>query len=365
MATIKFLGDSAIVSAVMSSGVRFRKVYSKSRCGGSYKRIAQEKYEELLLEIRGLTGPENINNDLMSRVMRRMTVAELAEKYVQEHLSHTRARGNKSYIDSIVAKWGAWPLSQVSNGVVRPWLHSYLEGAIRKPDGDPYSAVYTKKLLRYFQRLFNWGCEADLIADNPLRYVIDTSLKKEFSRRIRPRRQCVSASQLEQILKDAPLWFERICRHAWGTGMRQGEIANLRWDNLPGDGLIYLGSDGTKEADAKVVPMEAAIADQIEAIRLEQEIEGKSDYVYLGVGGKPIAPIQISDSWRHYRDKAGLSNLRFHDLRRSYQNRKEKEGHSLRAIAAALGHHSTDTTARHYRSVSEAELRRLSTTGGV
>lgn len=355
MAIIKVLPDRVTVSGINQDGSQFRKTYSRKRYGSGFKKIAQHKYEELLFENSEMTSSRNTQK---MRTMYQMSVAELADRYVQEHLSHTRAWGNKSYIDAIIKKWGKHRLGHLSKAIVRSWIRSYLEGVILRENGSPYSAVYAKKLIRYFQRIFNWGCEADLIESNPLDNLIDHSLKKEFARRIKPRRQTVTIEQFEAIINPSPLWFQRICRHAWGTGMREGEIATLRWHMLR-DTLIYLEADGTKEADTKVVPMEPEVVDQIAAIRLEQSLEGSNEFVYLGPAGKPIAAVQISDSWRWYRDKAGFHNLRFHDIRRTWQNRKEEQGHSLRAIAAALGHHSVDTTVRHYRSVSKREIEQL------
>lgn len=356
MATIRTEPDRVTVSGILSDGSQFRKTFSRKRYGSGFKKIAQQKYEELLFDNSGLSG--SVNNRQM-RTVRQLSVAELAKRYVEEHLCHTRARNNKSYIETIVKKWGEWRLGQISIGVVRPWIRSYLDGVICQESGEPYSAVYAKKLVLYFRRLFNWGCESELFDRNPLDYLIDHSLRKEFARRIRPRRQTLTAEQFEAIVSPSPLWFQRVCRHAWGTGMREGEIASLRWDMIR-DGLIYLEPDRTKEADTKVVPMEPEVSDQIAAIWLEQSVEGSSDFVYLGGSGKPLGAVKIASTWWRYRNKAGFTGICFHDIRRTWQNRKEQEGHSLRAIAAALGHHSTDTTARHYRSVSESEIRRLS-----
>jgi integrase len=355
VATIRVSKDCVLVSGMNPDGSQFRKTYSRKRFGSGFKKIAQQKYEELLFDNSVLNNP---GNSRKTRSMHQMTVRDLGIKYVEEHLSYTRAKGNKSYVDVIINKWGKWRLNQINVGVVRPWIRSYLDGTISK-GSEKYSAVYVKKLIRYFQRIFNWGCEGDLIDNNPLRYLIDHSLRKEFSRRIKPRRAIISREEFNKIIDPAPLWFQRVCRHAWCTGMRQGEIASLKWESIK-DGLIYLESDTTKEADTKVIPLEPEVADQLEAIKLEQSVEGQSDFVYLGPSGQVMPPIRISDAWRWYRDKANLKKLRFHDIRRTWENRKEEEGFSLRVIAAAMGHHSTDTTARHYRSVSEAEIRSLS-----
>ena len=353
MATIRFSGCKALVSGMLPDGTQFRKTYSKERYGVGYRKIAQAKYEELLFENSGLT---NASNSRKVKNLRNMTVRELANRYITEHLSITKAQGNRSYVDVIISKWGGWRLHQITIGVVRPWIHDYLNGIVVQNNGKRYSAAYSKKLILYFQRLYNWGCETELIDRNPIEHIIDYSLKKSFSRRISPRRQIISNKQFEKIMSVSPLWFQRVCYHSWGTGMRQGEIAGLRWDAVH-DGIIILTADQTKEADCKIVAMDPDVIDQVNAIRLEQEIEGKSEFVYLGESGSKLKAIQISDSWRTYRRKAGLldTDIRFHDIRRTYIDRKRRGGATKWVLARQVGHHAAETTDRNYPTTARMD----------
>jgi integrase len=96
---------------------------------------------------------------------------------------------------------------------------------------------------------------------------------------------------------------------------------------------------------------------------LEQSCEGtyKPDqFVYLNFEGKPLTKDSITSAWTVARKKTGLYGFNFHDIRSTWENRKELEGHSLRAISAALGHHSSTMTTKHYRRVSKSELLELS-----
>jgi integrase len=347
MATIKLLQGRARVSG-MRGGEQIRKTFSAERNGIGYEAVARALYEKLLFENSGVESVAPAAG---------ITVETLATRYINEHLMHTRATGNRSYVDTIISRWGPMPAALVKIADVRPWIRSYLDGDVKRSDGRQYTASYCKKLVRYFQRVFSWGCEMEIVATNPLEHLVDHSMKKDFARRIRPRTQTVTVEQFEQIVAPAPIWFQRIARHAWGTGMREGEIAGLKWSSVQGD-LIFLEADETKEADIKTIAMDPRVVDQVAAIRIEQEVEGLSEYVYLGADGKPLQAIQISDAWRRYKAKCGLTGLWFHDLRRSYVDRKRRAGVPKWVLSRQVGHHAVETTDTHYSgNVSVEELR--------
>lgn len=364
MATIKMNPDNAIVSGINQDGSQFRKIYSRKRFGNGFKKIAQEKYEELLFNNSRCA---NGGLSTKSRNFNRMTVKELAERYVAEHLSHTKGLSAITFIRLIIDKWGDWRLYQINTNMVRQWLWTFLDGTARQsrfPD-KPYHPRAARGVKTFFVRIFNWGIEAEIIDTNPLLKLLDNSLRKEFNRKIKSRHNPIPEEVFESIMNGSPLWFQRVARHAWGTGMRRAEITKLKW-NMIHDNLIYFDAEHTKEADEKVIPMEPQVIDQINAIRLEQQFEGtyKEDgYIYLNVTNNgPVTIDAITSSWKHYRKKANCPGYNFHDIRSTWENRKEQAGHSLRAIAAALGHHSTETTIRHYRNVSKEELQRLAET---
>ncbi len=65
--------------------------------------------------------------------------------------------------------------------------------------------------------------------------------------------------------------------------------------------------------------------------------------------------------WERIRDRAGLEDMRIHDLRHSYASRALALGESLPMIARLLGHREIETTARYAHldraSVHEAAAR--------
>ena len=57
--------------------------------------------------------------------------------------------------------------------------------------------------------------------------------------------------------------------------------------------------------------------------------------------------VEIDGCWRLVRARAGLEDVRIHDLRHSFASRALALGESLPMIARLLGHRRVETTARY------------------
>ena len=72
-------------------------------------------------------------------------------------------------------------------------------------------------------------------------------------------------------------------------------------------------------------------------------------------GTKPGARLSsIFEPWRRVRARAGLDDVRIHDLRHSYASRALALGESLPVIAKLLGHAQIQTTARYAHLTRDA-----------
>ena len=124
------------------------------------------------------------------------------------------------------------------------------------------------------------------------------------------------------------------------TGCRSGEILSLRWDYVDLDmGELRLPESKT---GAKVVHLgDPAIA----VLRAIPRTEG-NPWVLPGFKrGRHIA--YLHDSWRRILDRAGIENLRIHDLRHRFASGGLLVGEGLPMIGKLLGHNKVQTTARY------------------
>lgn len=124
------------------------------------------------------------------------------------------------------------------------------------------------------------------------------------------------------------------------TGCRRSEVTNLRWSEVDlNAGLIRLANS---KAGPRVVPLgEHAIA-RLAALKGA----ATSRWVFPSARGDgPIVGIQ--KVWSQMRSRAGLSDVRLHDLRHSFASYAINGGASLYLTGAILGHRQSSTTQRY------------------
>ncbi|MFN0191862.1 MAG: tyrosine-type recombinase/integrase [Aestuariivirga sp.] len=136
------------------------------------------------------------------------------------------------------------------------------------------------------------------------------------------------------------------------TGARKGEIEGLRWSEVDFDtGCLKLADSKT---GAKVIPLNAG------ALQILSEQN-------RGQGDNHVFPASRGDGfwegtpkvWRLVRARAGLNDVRLHDLRHSFASIAVSAGASLPIIGALLGHKDSATTQR-YAHLSDDPLRAAS-----
>jgi integrase len=145
------------------------------------------------------------------------------------------------------------------------------------------------------------------------------------------------------------------------TGCRLSEIQTLIWDYVDyGAGLL---SQPHSKPGAKLVPIGQA------AIELRKKISKVEDNPYVITGrieGQYLTDMQ--KPWRRLRKRAGLDDIRIHDLRHSFACDALQLGQDLTMIGKPLGLTQFQTTARYahlktdpIRSAADSESTAIAT----
>ena len=111
------------------------------------------------------------------------------------------------------------------------------------------------------------------------------------------------------------------------TGMRRGEILGLRWEHVDLDRRIVL-LPITKNGNSREVPLSTKAAQVLAAQR--QRNDTPSPF--------PVTPNGFRLAWDRLRSRAGLSDLRFHDLRHEAISRFFELGLNIPEVAVISGH---------------------------
>jgi integrase len=152
------------------------------------------------------------------------------------------------------------------------------------------------------------------------------------------------AKELELLLLSfSPEWLREIIVFALNTGMRREEILSLTWNHV--DLLRKVATlIETKNGEQRTVPLNQL---SIEVLQRASTVRNISGYVFPSQNGKKIMPRNLLRTFFTARAKAGLQDVRFHDLRHSFASRMVQAGVDLYVVKELLGHKSFKMTARY------------------
>ncbi len=141
------------------------------------------------------------------------------------------------------------------------------------------------------------------------------------------------------------------------TGCRRGEILSLGWDD------VDRTAGDLRLRDAKAGPRMVPLTKPV--LRVLEGITRSSGNPWVIVGQRPGKRLTgLHHYWRPVRERAGLHDVRIHDLRHSYASRALALGESLYTIGKLLGHASVATSARYAHLMREAEREAAVRVGG-
>ncbi len=156
------------------------------------------------------------------------------------------------------------------------------------------------------------------------------------------------------LLKDQPgpnpdvQWLPDAIEIAAGTGLRRGELLNLRWEDidLRARRLYVVNRNGfkTKSGQERIVPVRGAA---LRVLRRRHEESDGAGPVLTDRDGLPVKPVRLSHRFKDMVRKAklrGREDMRFHSLRHSCGAWLASQGVSSRIIQEILGHVTPRTT---------------------
>ncbi|HXF53402.1 MAG TPA: tyrosine-type recombinase/integrase [Hyphomicrobiaceae bacterium] len=291
------------------------------------------------------------------------TVAELCDRFEEEHIPRKRPRTQADY-KRVIAKdirpeLGAKKVAEVTFADMDA-LHRKITRR-----GAPYEA---NRVVRIASKMFNLAVKWRMRPDNPTKG-IELNSEERRERYIDPEKELPAL--IKALAEHADQQAADIIRLLLLTGARRGEVQAMRWDQLNlGNGTWTKLSAHTKQKKPHHAVLSAAAVRLLKKLRTEAEAtaaangETVSDWVFpsRGVTGHRV---EIKKDWRAICKAAGITRTsmvrntngelrpivkhgaRIHDLRHSYASILASAGLSLPIIGALLGHTQPATTARY------------------
>jgi integrase len=153
------------------------------------------------------------------------------------------------------------------------------------------------------------------------------------------------------------------------TGLRQGELLGLRWRDVDWAAQklrvvrpYVRGKFRTPKSrtSSRAVPMADRVGRELELLFQASAYQAEDDLVFSHPHtGHPLERGQVSKRFKRTLKRAGVREVRFHDLRHTFGTRCAAAGVPLRTLQAWMGHADIKTTMvyTHYApGANEAEL---------
>ena len=133
------------------------------------------------------------------------------------------------------------------------------------------------------------------------------------------------------------------------TGIRIGELAQLRMEDLQGDNLrirVY------EKHEERLVPLNRSAKEALKRY-LEIRPKVKEDRIFVTKSGKPFLIRNIRTAVERYFKLAEIENAKVNDLRHTFVAHHLKHGVSLIVLSKILGHKRLSTTERYLEFVTD------------
>jgi integrase len=186
-----------------------------------------------------------------------------------------------------------------------------------------------------------WG----LYCHNPVR---DIKLPADNKPRDRRLHEGEETRLLEACRQARNPWLLPIVALALETAMRQGELISLRWEHIDLNRRTAHLPD-TKNGEPRTVPLSTTVLQVLRT--LPRSLHGQS---FPGVTAEAIKRAYI----RAVR-RAGIEDLRFHDLRHEATTRLFEKGLNIMEVASITGHKDLRMLRRYTHLKAEDLARKL------
>ncbi len=334
--------DSKVHGLAVGVGETGRKSFIFYRkIGGVPERIPLGKYPDLSIEqARGKASDLNsaIANGINPAQIKRglkaeLTFSELFSGYLERHSKPNKKTWteDKSKYDTYLAKpLGNKKLSEVDRASIAT-IHSNITRA-----GHAVTANRVKALV---SSIFGWAISVGLWQINP---AIGIKQNREYSR--------------DRFLQgdELPRFFQALAEEendtirdylvtSLLTGARRSNVLSMQWSDISFDRAEWR----IKETKNKT-PQTVTLSPEVITILQNRKPSTPAKFVFPGEG-KSGHLIEPRAGWNRILDRAGIDDLRIHDLRRTLGSWQAKQGASLAIIGKSLNHKNVATTAIYAR----------------
>jgi len=198
--------------------------------------------------------------------------------------------------------------------------------------------------ITQLKAMFNWAIEEEIIYSNPA-----AKLKKV---REVGRNRFLTIEEIERLLATCAGQLRLIVLFALHTGMRKGEIFDLKWFDVNLEQrMIWVHTSG--KGDPRHVPLDDTVMGVLEAL------PRKNQYVFPSTRKKCAKTNDVKKGFKAALERAKIEDFTFHDLRHTFASHLVMSGVRIEVVAELLGHSTTRMTQRYAHLAPDFKARSI------
>ena len=214
---------------------------------------------------------------------------------------------------------------------------------VKQKQSEGLSAKSINNILTSLGTIFNWAIENDYTMFNPAQRVKKLKVIKEEM-------EFLTKEEIEAVLnvtkKNYPDFYPLLLTAIY-TGMRRGEILGLTWDcvnflksTIKVKYALYKGKLSTPKTKTSIREIDTPkiVMDVLATLKNQSE-PNTLNLVFTSKNGKFLdADNMIKRRFHKVLDIAGVSRIRFHDLRHTYASLLLAKNLNIKYIQKQMGH---------------------------
>jgi integrase len=300
----------------------------------SNKRVAENAHQAVMGEIA--QGKYSLRRD---------TKSPRFEDYAKVYLEHSKAFKRSYETDvtmfkSLGAFFKGYKLAKITPFLIERYRIERGKKVARMSK-KPIAKATINREMAVLKAMFNMAIRDRATDTNPVKAV-------KFFKEDNKKERILTSEEIQRLLVECNGHLRPIIILALNTGMRLREILYLKWSDVDFNRNIIVVTQ-TKSNKNRSIPMNGLVIETI------KNIKRNSEYLFCDTeSGKPFDSIKTTFGKALIR--AGLVDVRFHDLRHTAATMMVMGGVDLVTVKEILGHSSIEMTMRYAHPTTEGKM---------
>lgn len=270
----------------------------------------------------------------------RTTLIELGERYLTHAKMHKRSwKRDEQLLASLIDFFGGANLEQISPMRIEDFQRKRIERV------SPATANREVALLKHmFNTAEKWQLHSGPNPVRQVRFLAENNL--QF--------RTLSEEEEKALIAECPMYLADIVIFALNTGLRSGEIFNLKWEDVDLEAR-RLQTITSKTRRRLELPLNDSA---LRVLQSWQAIKRGPNVFYNWSTGSPF--VDLSAGLRKACKAAAIDGVTWHTFRHTFASRLTRKGVDIVTVKELLGHSTVTVTMRYAHSNHETKARAVS-----